>query len=173
METLILVGLGNPGNEYRKTRHNVGIMAVREWANQKEWKLKKDWEAEVIELIVAEKKVVALFPVTLMNASGRAIARVANYYGVSEEKIIVVHDDMEVGLGAVMVAQGGSAKGHNGVRSVTQSLGNDNFWRVKIGIGRPDVGVEPKEFVLTGFKENEQPSIEKAVVEIQNLIEKL
>ncbi len=179
MEKILLVGLGNPGNEFERTRHNVGIMAVRRWVekidaeSKKAWVIKSAWQAEVAEVVWKDKKIVAIFPLTFMNDSGKAVKQIRDYYDVPIERLVGVHDDMETLLGEVVTVMSGSAKGHNGIRSLVQELGTDLFCRIKIGIGRPENGIAPKDFVLARFTEDIQPILEEASREITKTLEQL
>ena len=138
----VVVGLGNPGRSYERTRHNVGFLVADELARRHggSWRSKKKTEAAPIGLGL--KNVTLLKPTTYMNNSGAALV------GYRQEQIVVVHDDLDLSMGDVRVKVGGGAGGHNGLRSIIQHLGND-FVRVRIGIGRPPVGMSVTDYVLS------------------------
>ncbi|MDP8950730.1 MAG: aminoacyl-tRNA hydrolase [Actinomycetota bacterium] len=136
------MGLGNPGRSYERTRHNVGFLVADELAKRHggSWRAKKRAEAAPVSLDF--KNVTLLKPTTFMNNSGAALA------GYNAEQLVVVHDELDLPAGAVRVKVGGGAGGHNGLRSIIQHLGND-FVRVRIGIGRPPVGMTVTDYVLS------------------------
>ncbi len=141
MKSPIVVGLGNPGRSYERTRHNVGFLVADELASRHggSWRSKKKAEAAPVGLGL--KNVTLLKPTTYMNNSGTALA------GYKPEQLVVVHDDLDLPVGDVRVKVGGGAGGHNGLRSIIQHLGND-FVRVRIGIGRPPAGMTVTDYVL-------------------------
>lgn len=137
MKQWLLVGLGNPGSRYEKTRHNVGIRALRFWVSQQApdafWRAVSRFEAE----LAAVGDITVFFPLTNMNDSGRAVAAYTKTNSLTPEQVIIVHDDVELALGEVRWKEGGSAAGHNGVRSVQTAMGVKQILRLRIGIGRP------------------------------------
>jgi PTH1 family peptidyl-tRNA hydrolase len=137
----VVVGLGNPGRSYERTRHNVGFLVVDELAKRHggSWRTKK--KVETAPVGFGMKNVTLLKPATYMNNSGAALA------GYKAEQLVVVHDDLDLPAGDVRVKVGGGAGGHNGLRSLIQHLGND-FVRVRIGIGRPPIGMTVTDYVL-------------------------
>lgn len=154
----LVVGLGNPGKQYEKNRHNVGFMAIDVFANKHD-----------IELSVKKKKalfgkgrfngeeVILLKPQTFMNLSGEAVLYLASFLKIKSEDIIVVADDSDLPLGMIRIRKNGSSGGHNGIKSLIYSLKTSNFPRVRIGIGRPpeDSGIELSDYVLQDFTEEE------------------
>ena len=137
----VVVGLGNPGRSYERTRHNIGFLVADELAKRHggEWRRKK--KAEAAPITFGPKNVTLLKPTTFMNNSGSALVE----YKV--ESLVVIHDDLDLPIGDVRVKLGGGAGGHNGLRSIIQNKGNE-FTRVRIGIGRPQVGVTVTDYVL-------------------------
>lgn len=137
----VVVGLGNPGRSYERTRHNVGFLVADELAKRHDgsWRAKRKAEAAPVGL--GSKDVTLLKPTTYMNNSGAALA------GFKVEQLVVIHDDLDLPTGDVRVKVGGGPGGHNGLRSVIQHLGND-FVRVRVGIGRPPVGMSVTDYVL-------------------------
>ena len=158
------MGLGNPGRSYERTRHNVGFLVVDELARRYggSWRAKKKAEAAPVSLEL--RKVTLLKPTTYMNNSGAALA------GYKAEQLVVLHDDLDLPAGTVRVKVGGGAGGHNGLRSIIQHLGND-FVRVRIGIGRPPVGVTVTDYVLGRMEEAVKESVSLAADAVEVLIE--
>ena len=146
---LLLVGLGNPGTEYAKTRHNVGFMAVDEIVRRYSLPaFKAKSKGEITSGVIAGEKVIVLKPTTYMNLSGEAVLAACTFY--KPDRIIVVHDDMDLPVGKVKVKQGGSAGGHNGLKSIDSHIGVD-YMRVRIGIDRPLHKAEVIDWVLHPF----------------------
>lgn len=158
----LIVGLGNPGEKYENTRHNLGFEAVEYFCHKEalgEWTLEDKFKAEIIknELFILAR------PQTYMNKSGLAVSKLANYYKVPPEKIIVVHDDLDIALGHMKVRIGGSAAGHHGVESIIEELGSDHFIRVRLGIGNlraisgehKQISFNAEKFVIEEFGQGE------------------
>jgi PTH1 family peptidyl-tRNA hydrolase len=167
----LIVGLGNPGNRYRYTRHNLGYRVVDLLAER--WHIGvggKRHESETGEGEVAGVRSVLAKPLTYMNASGEAVARLRRAYRADLAEILAVYDDLDLAVGRVRVRRGGSAGGHRGVASMIASLGSD-FPRVRIGIGRPPGGADPVEFVLERFEPSEGTVIEPAIVRAADAVE--
>jgi PTH1 family peptidyl-tRNA hydrolase len=161
-ETFIIAGLGNPGERYSGTRHNIGFMVIDEAAGK--WKCPLGlarWESLSARVSLFGQKVCLVKPMTYMNVSGRAIAGYVDFYKVPPQRLLVVHDDLDMKLGRIKLISGGGPGGHNGIRSLIEHLGNKDFFRLKIGIGRPgqdmvhpDIPVE--RYVLTQFTDSER-----------------
>jgi PTH1 family peptidyl-tRNA hydrolase len=160
----VVVGLGNPGRSYERTRHNAGYLVADELAKRHggSWRRKKRSEAAPVSLGL--KNITILKPTTFMNNSGSAVS---NY---SPEDLIVVHDDLDLEAGTVRVKVGGGAGGHNGLRSIIQSLGND-FVRVRIGIGRQPTGVSVTDYVLSRMDSVVKDAIPRAADAVEFVIE--
>ena len=159
----LVVGLGNPGARYRKTRHNVGFMVVDRLAVR--WGIALGGRRHETELgvgTVAGVRTVLAKPQTFMNASGEAVAKLRRAYRLEPAAIIAVYDDLDLVVGRVRVRGSGGAGGHRGVASLIAAIGA-SFARVRVGIGRPAGGVDPVEFVLESFTPAERPLIEGAV----------
>lgn len=168
----IITGLGNPGREYWNTRHNIGYMVADELARR--WGVsfsKADRGAECAEYRAGEK-VLLIKPVTYMSLSGMAVAEYANFYKVAPEDIAVIHDDMDLPAGYVRIRKKGGSGGHNGINSILEHLGTDEFPRFRIGIGHPvhDTRVVIN-YVLTTFSEGEKEAVEKAVKTVADAVE--
>ena len=140
---LLVVGLGNPGDEYARTRHNVGADVVEILAKRHGGALKKGKErARVDQVRIGESLVALAIPLTFMNDSGLAVAPLVRRYGVEPEQLVVVQDELDLPVGALKVKNGGGLAGHNGLRSVVAHLGTQDFLRVRIGVGKPPGGKE-------------------------------
>ncbi|KKW41553.1 MAG: Peptidyl-tRNA hydrolase [Candidatus Magasanikbacteria bacterium GW2011_GWA2_56_11] len=178
----LVVGLGNPGKKYAKTRHNAGFMAldsVRDkLAVQTElspWELSSKFNAQISAGTLDQKKILLVKPMTYMNASGESVQLVAHFYGLTPADIVVVHDDKDLPLGTVRVQKDRSHAGHNGVRSVIEHLGTKDFLRVRIGIASQGhlSAADTAKFVLNKFSLFErtaaQKTVESAAMEIMAL----
>ncbi len=156
-----LIGLGNPGKRYEATRHNVGFMFLDHLAvKYSQIFTTTKWEAQALRLSLWGCRVLLVKPETFMNLSGRAVAAITRYYDIPTERVLVIHDDIDMHLGRIKLVQAGGAGGHNGVRSIMQSLGSTEFFRLKIGIGRPGMGdihidMPVDAFVLSNFSAEE------------------
>ncbi|MDC0718826.1 aminoacyl-tRNA hydrolase [Nannocystis bainbridge] len=157
----LLVGLGNPGARYARTRHNIGFMAVDAWCDKAtsspSWSEK--WKAQVATLGTGSSRVVALKPQTFMNRSGQSVVPAAQFLRVPPPQILVVHDEVDFPLGRLAVKKGGGHGGHNGLRDILQLLGNGDFLRIRLGIGRPVHG-EVADHVLSDFRPDEEPVVD-------------
>ena len=154
---LLVVGLGNPGREHAGNRHNVGWMVVDELARRQGATFKGKFSGQLAETRVDGSRVALLKPETYMNLSGRSVAAAAKFFKVSPEQILVVHDEGDFDLGRLQARAGGGLAGHNGLRSIAQSLGTQEFLRLRIGVGRPERG-DPRplaDYVLANFEPHE------------------
>lgn len=155
----LIVGLGNPGKKYERTRHNVGFLALERLAaggGTAEWKPEKKFFGLVATGQVGTEKVLFLKPQTMMNLSGKSVAAAAHFYKLSPPEVVVFSDDLDLPFGTVRWRDRGASGGHNGLKSITQSLGSDNFPRLKFGISTPDREQMPAEaFVLQKFSPDE------------------
>jgi len=153
----LLAGLGNPGRQYAGNRHNVGFMVVdhvlrRMGADAPRARM----GAELSEVAVGRSKVIFCKPMEFMNVSGSAISRAAGFWKVPAERILVVHDDMDLDFGRMKLVEGGGTGGHNGLRSIVTALGTEAFCRLRFGIGRPPPAWEGADFVLADFSSEER-----------------
>ena len=160
-EPLLVVGLGNPGLQYAKTRHNVGFMVADLLAGRMgaAFKVHKKSGAEIVTGRLGHKPVVLAKPRTYMNESGRQVGPLAKFYSVSPADVIVIHDELDIDFGQIRLKLGGGEGGHNGLRSVANALGTKDFQRVRIGIGRPPGRKDPAAFVLENFSAAERPEV--------------
>ena len=137
---LLIVGLGNPGREYARNRHNVGWMVVDELARRQDASWRGKFNGQVAELRLGEHRVALLKPETYMNESGRSVAAAAKFYKLEPDAVLVVHDEGDLDLGRLQARKGGGLAGHNGLKSIAQHLRTPDFLRLRIGIGRPERG---------------------------------
>lgn len=148
---LMCVGLGNPGQQYAMTRHNVGFMAVDAFAASYNFpEFKKKFHGELSECKLNSNSCILLKPLTYMNLSGSAVQAAMAFYKMKSEQVIVFHDDLDLVPGQIKVKFGGGAGGHNGLKSLDQQIGN-NYWRVRIGIGHPGARHLVTNYVLSPF----------------------
>jgi len=136
----LVVGLGNPGLRYRDTRHNLGRRAVELIVDELGGSWRSRWNGRVSELRDRDERLALLVPETFMNESGRSVAPALRFYKLPPERLVVVHDELDLELGDVRAKQGGGLAGHNGLRSLAEAIGTQDFLRVRIGIGRPERG---------------------------------
>ena len=171
----VVVGLGNPGPGYERTRHNVGFLVVEELASRGggRFSLHKRSGADICEVRLAERRAVLVRPRSFMNVSGAPVAAAARFFSVTADDLLVVHDDLDLTLATVRLKRGGGEGGHNGLRSITQSLGTKDYLRVRVGIGRPSGRMDPADFVLKPFRAAERTEIELAVVHAADAAELL
>lgn len=140
-EISVVAGLGNPGPQYAGTRHNVGFLVVEELAGRLHAAApRRAHRAEIAEATVAGRKVLLARPQTMMNLSGESVSAILRFYKLGAERLLLIYDDLDLPFGVIRVRPGGSAGGHNGVRSVIRSLGTQEIPRVRVGIGRPTHG---------------------------------
>ncbi|GAA3015885.1 aminoacyl-tRNA hydrolase [Tetragenococcus solitarius] len=153
----MIVGLGNPGKKYEKTKHNVGFMTVEKLAKEHGTVFKKNpFEAEVADFFVNGEKVLLVKPQTYMNDSGRAVGPLMTYFGIYKEELLVVCDDLDLVTGKIRLRQKGSAGGHNGLKSIISHLRSNEFARLKIGIGHPQEHTTVVQHVLQPFNKQDQ-----------------
>jgi peptidyl-tRNA hydrolase, PTH1 family len=157
----LVVGLGNPGEKYAQTRHNVGADAVRRLVAREHGSLSvnKRTRCEVAELAVAGTRIAAAVPTSYMNRSGDPTQAAAAWFKTPTERLVVCHDDLDVEVGSLRVKRGGGNAGHNGLRDIDRALGTRDYLRVRIGIGRPPGRMPAKDFVLRRFHPAERDSI--------------
>ena len=177
-EVWLVVGLGNPGPEYAGHRHNVGHMVNEELARRmwSSFKAHKSGRADVVEGRltppgVPGPRVVLVRPRSWMNTLGGAVAAVAKFYGVEPARVIAVHDELDIDFGTLRLKQGGGDNGHNGLKSLRSSLGTGDFFRVRVGIGRPPGRQDVADFVLSNYSTPERKELPLQVVEAADAIE--
>jgi PTH1 family peptidyl-tRNA hydrolase len=161
----LIVGLGNPGEEYFSTRHNVGFHILDELASRWNAPLYQEkWQAQYASVSVENRKVHLVKPLTFMNRSGNSVAQFYRFYKLSPDQLVVVHDDLDMAPARVKLVRGGGNGGHNGIKSLVETLGVKDFLRLKIGIGRPGKGeVHPdfpvEKYVLSNFSSEERDTL--------------
>jgi peptidyl-tRNA hydrolase, PTH1 family len=150
---LLVVGLGNPGREHARDRHNVGWLVADELVRRHGGSYRQKFSGQLAEMRVDDRKLAVLKPETYMNDSGRSLAAAARFFKVAPEAIAVVHDDVDLALGRLQARLGGGLAGHNGLRSVKQALGTAEFLRLRVGVGRPGRGDRRPvaDYVLSPF----------------------
>ncbi len=162
-----MVGLGNPGSRYARTRHNAGFLVVDRLADELDVSLGRKFEGRFAEAALDDARVALFEPETFMNVVGGAIAKAARFYKLAPERVVVVHDDIDLAFGRIRAKSGGGLKGHNGLRSTAQALGSPGFARVRFGVGRPGRGDrrDIAAFVLAPFEPHEdvEPLVDEAV----------
>lgn len=151
----LIAALGNPGSQYQYHRHNVGFMVAEELRRRHDLpSLRSRFKGLTGEGAIAGCRVALLLPTTFMNLSGTSVGEAARWYKTSVDRLLVIHDEVELPFGEVRLKEGGGLGGHNGLRSIEQSLGSRDFWRVRVGVGRPESSRAPLiDHVLEPFSE--------------------
>jgi PTH1 family peptidyl-tRNA hydrolase len=168
----LVVGLGNPGSSYARSRHNAGFWVVERLAERHGLRFSsRAYEAEVARGRIGDASVVLLKPRTYMNLSGRAVGRARRDLGLEPGEILVVYDDADLPLGRIRVRRSGSAGGHHGVESVIEGLGSRDFPRVRVGIGRPGSGRVPAEYLLERLSPEELEAFRDAIERAADAVE--
>jgi peptidyl-tRNA hydrolase, PTH1 family len=154
---LLVVGLGNPGREYERNRHNVGAMVADELARRHGGSWRSKFSGRIAEIRLEGHKLALLKPETYMNESGRSVGAAASFFKVDPDAVLVVHDESDLEPGRLQARRGGGLAGHNGLRSVAQHLGTPDFLRLRVGVGRPGRGDrrDLADYVLTDFEPHE------------------
>ncbi|MGO4204014.1 aminoacyl-tRNA hydrolase [Rhodococcus sp. TAF43] len=160
--TALVVGLGNPGPQYEKTRHNIGFMVADVLAGRVGGKFSahKRSGAEIVQTRIAGRQVILAKPRSYMNLSGGAVSGLARFFSVEPENIVVVHDELDLDFGTIRLKLGGGEGGHNGLRSISNSLGTKDYLRTRVGIGRPPGRQDPADYVLKPFSSVERKELD-------------
>jgi peptidyl-tRNA hydrolase, PTH1 family len=158
----LVVGLGNPGKEYERTRHNAGFWLVERHAQASGFALRKDPK---FKALVGKNAAGAWFllPQSFMNLSGQPVQMLTGFFKIKPEEILVVHDELDFAPGVARVKQGGGIAGHNGLRDISQRLGSHDYWRLRIGVGKPPAGTEGGDYVLQKPMAEEKAAIDQAI----------
>ena len=178
---ILLAGLGNPGEKYKFTRHNIGFLIIDEIQKQMnfpEFEFKKQFQSLISTNHIGSKKIILLKPKTFMNNSGKAIIAIKKYYKQSLKDILIIHDELDIPLGKFKIKKNQGSAGHNGVESIIKSLDSQNFWRVKVGIENHTISEKEsksgKKYVLENFSLEEEEEIflivNQIIKEIKNKI---
>lgn len=168
---IVIAGLGNPGEKYARTRHNIGFMVISELAKRFSINSSYKFDGLIGDFFFGGEKVILFQPMKYMNKSGQPIYKLLDYFKLEAENLLVVHDDLDLDLGKMRFKKNGSSGGHNGIKSIINSLGTRNFKRLKIGIDRPPENISVSNFVLTSFNGEEKEIAERVVEEAASAVE--
>jgi len=173
-KTVLLVGLGNIGERYDGTRHNIGFYCIDHFIDKQDgmdgWIEKKDLKCYLSSGRVGDTRVVAIKPTTFMNLSGQAVQAVANFYKIVTSSTLVIHDELDIDFGQIRLRVGGASAGHNGIKSVTQVLGED-YGRIRIGVGpKTPAQIDSADFVLQKFSPDEQKQLPNLAREVTAIL---
>jgi peptidyl-tRNA hydrolase, PTH1 family len=172
-KTVLIVGLGNPGKDYAGTRHNIGFAAVDRFVADHDfpgWIEKKDLKCYFTQSQMGDTKVIVIKPATFMNLSGEAVQAVVHFYKINPEHTVAVHDELDIPFGQIRTRLGGGSAGHNGVKSITQHLG-EQYGRIRIGIGpKLHEQQDSADFVLGRFTEEQEPQIKNLTREVSAVL---
>ncbi len=166
----LVIGLGNPGKKYAKTRHNIGYMALDLYVKNKNlaFKYEPDFEGFIAQLKTQSAKTIFLKPTTFMNLSGSSVAKVANYYNISVDNILVIVDDINIELGTIKIKPKGSAGGHNGLKDIIKVVKTEEFKRIRIGISKDLLVID---YVLSKFSKKEFKVLNHTFSVVENIID--
>jgi PTH1 family peptidyl-tRNA hydrolase len=170
---LLVAGLGNPGGEHAQDRHNVGWMVVDELGRRHSGSFKSKFKGRLAETRIGDGRVALLKPETYMNESGQSISAAARFFKAEPERVLVVHDDVDLPIGRFQARLGGGLAGHNGLRSISKALGSPEFLRLRVGVGRPERG-DPRpvaDYVLSPF--HPEDDVEAIVARAADAVESL
>lgn len=171
----LIVGLGNPGEEFAQTRHNAGFILLDELSKQIECsEFKQKFDGLLAQAIISNQKCLLLKPQTYMNRSGSCVLSVANYYKIPLDKILVLQDDTNFKIGQIKIRQHGSAGGHKGINSIIEAFNSENFARIKIGVGdKPNQFYDLKDWVVTKFTATEFENLKKCLPAVKDSVENI
>lgn len=170
----LVVGLGNPGEKYRQTRHNMGFLAVDYIAGQLQVNFTAGkWQALGVKTSLAGESLFLLKPQTYMNLSGQAVLGASTFFKIQPEKIVVIHDDLDMEFGRIKIVVNRGTGGHNGVRSIASLLKSNAFARIKVGIGRPDTPMPVDRYVLAKMSAEEMAAMEETTKEIYAVLKEM
>lgn len=162
----LIVGLGNPGREYKHTRHNIGFMTIDKLAVDLSIRLSKvQSKALIATALLDGRKLILVKPQTFMNLSGQSVISLLRFYRIPLEQMIVIHDDIDLPVGTIRIRPGGGSAGQRGLASIIEKLGTQAFPRLRIGVGRPPGRMDAADYVLQDFLKAEQPIMEKVIAE--------
>lgn len=170
--TRLIIGLGNPGDRYFETKHNVGFMLLDKIAKRENVTFNHDkiFQADIATTFIDGEKIYLVKPTTFMNESGKAVHALMAYYGLDEKDILVAYDDLDMAVGKIRFRQKGSAGGHNGIKSIVKHIGTQEFDRIKIGIGRPKGKMSVVNHVLSGFDTEDRIEIDLALEKLDKAV---
>ena len=160
----LIIGLGNPEEEYNNTRHNMGFNTINKIAKQYNVSINKNKFQGLYEIAIIEgQKVILIKPQTYMNLSGNCVKEFVDFYKIEKEEILIIYDDMDIEPGKIKIRKKGSSGRHNGMKSIIQMLGTEEFPRIRIGIGRPKHNGDEINYVIGAIPEDEMPKLEEGV----------
>lgn len=170
----IIVGLGNPGQKYDKTRHNVGFDAIDLISEKHGIKVDKlKHRALIGQGRIGGEKVLLVKPQTYMNLSGESLASIVNYYDADIEKVIVIYDDIDLDVGKLRIRKKGSSGSHNGMRSIVKCLGSTDFPRIRIGVSKPEKNMDLADFVLSRFSKEDRVFVDESIDRVVKTVEEI
>ena len=171
----LVLGLGNPGDQYASTRHNIGQMVIDYLASDVKFSNHKS-KTQISDIRVAGKSVVLAKTLSYMNESGAPTKALADFYKIAPENLIVIHDELDIDFNTIRIKLGGGDNGHNGLKSLTTNFASSNYYRLRMGIGRPQAPIDPADYVLKPFSQPEKKElsdfIARGALAIERLIEK-
>lgn len=166
----LIVGLGNPGEKYQYTRHNIGYMAIDNIVSaQQDYKIKKKFNSIIYETIIDKNRIILIKPETYMNNSGDAVSQIANFYKIDSKNILVLHDELDIPFGKIRIKSGGGNAGHNGLKSISNKIDN-NYTRVRLGIGHPGNKERVNGHVMGNFTGSEKEKLNQILNYLTNNI---
>lgn len=163
MAIRLLVGLGNPGKEYERTRHNAGFWLVERLASSSRVTLRKDLKFKALVGRLEAGGTWLLLPQSFMNLSGQPVQMLAGFFKIKPEEVLVVHDELDFAPGVAKLKLGGGIAGHNGLRDISQRLGTHEYWRLRLGVGRPPAGIEGGDYVLKKPPAEDRAAVDSAI----------
>lgn len=169
----LIVGLGNPGEKYERTRHNIGFMILEKIAAKHAkrgvvFRLEPMYESKFAEMGKLDDRIKLVEPQTFMNESGRAVGKIKNYWKVDSEDIWIIHDDVDLEFGKVRTSLGGSSAGHKGIQSIIENIGEE-FWRIRVGVGKSEK-IPTDVWVLKNFNADEKEKLDKIIDEVADFV---
>ncbi len=167
----LIVGLGNPGNEYENTRHNMGFILLDFFAEKHNIKINKEkFNGLYAQTTINGEKVILLKPLSFMNLSGEVVEKYVNFYKINIDDILIINDDLDLNFGRIKLKMAGSSGGHNGLKNIILHLNTENFKRLKIGISKNKL-IDTKDYVLGKFKKEELDCLDELKIKINNLLD--
>ena len=168
------MGLGNPGDRYERTRHNAGAMVIAELAGRERLSLKRHKTGCLVaETGIGDRRLVLTRPTAFMNESGRQVAQLVRWYKAPPDRVVVVHDEIDIPFGDIRIKLGGGTAGHNGLRSVASHLGSNDFARVRFGVSRPRGRQDPADYVLLEVSGAERKDLEHLIARAADAVERI
>lgn len=164
----LIVGLGNPGEEYNSTRHNVGFLCLDSFIKNNNLTIKEKFNGEYVETIINNEKIILLKPLSYMNLSGIVVKKYVDYFKINIENVLVIYDDMDFEIGTYKLKPSGSSAGHNGMKNIIENLGTEDIKRLRIGISKSTNN--KKNYVLGKFNKKEKNDLNKIIKTTENII---